>query len=114
MHFYWSQLFDIWQTLTGRIWPTTVVQAEGLVVTFLCQFPTADSAIEWQIHGTSWHNVNTGGGQIRREGRCNDTEALIIPALPQFNGTSIVCILYIIEPNGAVAFIESAPAQLII
>ena len=91
-----------------------VVQAEGLDAIFLCQLPIAGRAIEWQINGTSWHNVNTGGGQIRREGRGNNTEALIIPALPQFNETSIVCILYIIEPNGTVDFIESTPALLIV
>ena len=107
-------MFDLWQTLTGSISPTKVVQAEGLDAAFLCQLPTTGSAIEWHINRTSLHNVNADGGQIRKEGRGNDTEALIIPALPQFNGTSIVCILYIIEPNGAVAFIESAPAQLII
>ena len=55
-------------------------QAEGLDATFLCQLPTAGIAIEWQINGTSFHSVNAGEGQVRREGR-GDTEALIIPAL---------------------------------
>ena len=60
--------------------PTTVVQAEGLDAIFLCQLPTAGhgSAIEWQINGTSWHNVNTVEHPIRREGRGNDTEALCV------------------------------------
>ena len=83
----------------------------------MCQFPTAGSSIEWQISGTSYRSVNAGEGQIRREGRGNNTEALIIPALPQFNGTNIVCILYTIiitEPNGTITFTESAPAQIII
>ena len=75
---------------------------------------TDSGSIEWQINGTSLRNVNTGEGQIRREGHGEATEALIISALPQFNGTSVVCILYIIEPNGTVAFIESTPALLII
>ena len=108
-------MFDLWQTLTGSISPITVVQAEGLdAILFLCQLPTAGITIEWQVNENSLRDVNAGEGQIRREGRGNDTETLIIPALPQFNGMSIVCTLYIIEPNGAVAFIESAPAQLII
>ena len=107
-------MFDLWQTLTGSISPTTAVQAEELDAIFLCQLPTAGSAIEWQINRTSLHNVNTGEGLIRREGRGNNTEAVIIPALPQFNGTSIVCILYIIEPNGTWDFIESTPALLIV
>ena len=109
-------LFDLWGTIAGSISPTTVVQAEGLDATFLCQLPTAGIVIVWQINRTSLHNVNAGGGQIRKEGRGHDTEALIIPALPQFNGTSIVCILYniITEPNGTITFTESAPAQLII
>ena len=101
--------------IVGSISPITVVQAEGLDATFLYQLPTAGITIEWQISGTSYRNVNAGGGQIRREGRGNNTEALIIPALPQFNGTSIVCILYIIEPNNGTAdFIESTPALLIV
>ena len=100
--------------LSGSILPATVVQAEGLDATFLCQLPTDSGSIEWQINGTSLHNVNTGEGQIIKEGRGEETEALIIPALPQFNGTSVACILYIIESNGTVVFIESAPAMLII
>ena len=75
----------------------------------------AGSSIEWHINGTSFRSVNAGEGLIRREGRGNNTEALIIAALPQFNGTSIVCILYIIEPNNGTAdFIESTPALLIV
>ena len=107
-------LFDLWETIAGSISPTTVVQAEGLDATFLCQVPTDSSSIEWQINGISLRNVNAGGGQIRREGRGNNTEALIIPSLPQFNGTSIVCILYIIGLNGTANFIESTPALLIV
>ena len=70
-------MFDLWQTLTGSISPTTVVQAEGLDAISLCQFPTAGSAIEGQINGTSLHNVNASGVQIRREGCGNDTELLL-------------------------------------
>ena len=58
--------------------------------------------------------MNVGEGQITTEGRGEATEALIISALPQFNGTSVVCILYIIEPNGTVVLIESASAMLVI
>ena len=94
--------------------PATVVQAEGLDATFLCQLPGSNSTIEWQINRTSLHNVNISGGQVRRQGRGEETEALIITALPQFNGTSIVCILYIIDTNGTVTFIDSKPALLVV
>ena len=102
--------------IVGSISPTTVVQAEGLDATFLCQLPTGGITIEWQINRTSFRSVNASEHPIRKEGRGNDTEALIIPALPQFNGTSIVCILYIIELNGTADFIESitTPALLIV
>ena len=105
-------LFDL--ILSGSILPDTVVQAEGVDATFLCQLPSNDGAIEWQINGTSLRNSNAGEGQITREGRGEATEALIISALPQFNGTSVVCILYIIEPNRTVVFTESASAMLIV
>ena len=94
--------------------PATVVQAEGLDTTFLCQLPANHGSIEWQINGTSLRNVNISGSQIRREGRGEATEALIISALPQFNGTSVVCILYIIETNGTMTFTESKPALLFV
>ena len=82
--------------------------------TFLCQLLAGSGAIEWQINGTPLHNVNISNGQIQREGRGEATEALIIPALPQFNGTSVVCILYIIDTNGTVTFAESKPALLFV
>ena len=100
--------------ISGSIFPVTVVQAEGLDAIFLCQPPTNAGSIEWLINGTSFHNVNASAGQIRKQGRGEETEALIIPALVQFNQTSDMCILYIIEPNGTVAFIESSPAMLIV
>ena len=93
---------------------TFLVQAEGLDATFLCQLPTTSGAIEWQINGFSLCNVNISGSQIRRQGHGEATEALIISALPQFNGTSVVCILYIIEANGTGTFIESKPALLFV
>ena len=80
--------------------------------TFLCQLPTNSGSIEWQINGTSLRNVNVSEGHIRKEGRGDSTEALIITALAQFNRISIVCILYIIEPNGTAEVIESTPAIL--
>ena len=82
--------------------------------TFLCQLPANYGSIEWQINGTSLCNVNISGGQKQREGRGEGTEALIISVLPQFNGTSVVCILYIIETNGTVTFIKSTPALLVV
>lgn len=94
--------------------PATVVRAEGLDATFLCQLPYSDGAIEWHINGTSLRNVNGSEVQIRKEGCGDSTEALIIPALARFNGMSVACMLYIIEPNGTVAFIESAQAMLIV
>ena len=93
----------------------TVVQAEGLDATFLCQLPTFNGgAIEWQINRTSLRNWNACVGLIKREDRGEATEALIIRALTQFNGTSITCILYIIEPIGTVEFIESTPVILFV
>ena len=94
--------------------PATVVQAEGVDATFLCQLQANYGSIEWQINGTSLRNVNISGDQIRRQGRGEETKALIISALPQFNGTSVVCILYIIETNGTVTFTESKPALLFV
>ena len=94
--------------------PATVVQAEGLDATFLCQLPGSSSTIEWQINGTSFRNVNISGSQIRKQGRGEATEALIISALPQFNGTRVVCILYIIDTNGTGTFAESKPALLFV
>ena len=94
--------------------PATVVQAEGLDATFFCQLPASSGAVEWQINGTSFRNVNISGSQIRRQGRGEATEALIVTALPQFNGTSVVCILYIIDTNGTVTFAESKPALLLV
>ena len=114
MHTILPELLDLYLVLcTGSILPATVVQAEGLDATFFCQLPTDNGSIEWQINETSLCNVNTGEGQIR-EGHGEATEALTISALSQFNGTSVVCILYIIEPNGTVEFIESTPALLIV
>ena len=91
--------------------PATVVQAEGLDATFLCQLPANYGSIEWQINGTSLRNVSISDGQIQREGRGEETEALIISALPQLNGTRVVCILYILE---TVTFIDSKPALLLV
>ena len=51
-------------------------------------------------------------GEIRKEGRGEGTEALIITALAKFNGTIVVCALYITEPNGTHMFHESTPATL--
>ena len=100
--------------LSGSILPTTVVQAEGLDATFLCQLLAGTGAIERQINGTPLHYVNISDGQIQRERRGEEIEALIVSALPQLNGTSVLCILYIIETNGTVTFIDSKPALLLI
>ena len=83
----------------GYVCPDNVVQAEGLNATFLCQHPTDSGTIEWIINGTRFRGVS-GDDMIVIEGHANATEAVKIRALPQFNGTKVVCALYIIEPNG--------------
>ena len=92
--------------------PADVVQAEGLNGTFLCQLPTDSGSIEWQTNGVSLRNSNATEAAIIREGRGESTEALVIPAIPNYNGSSVVCILYIIQPNGTDMFIDSTPATL--
>ena len=51
-------------SISGSILPATVVQAEGLDATFLCQLPASNGAIEWQVNGTSLRNMNYSGGWI--------------------------------------------------
>ena len=46
------------------------------------------------------------------EGPGNGIERLKMRALPQFNGTEMVCVLYIIEPNETVTVDRSTPATL--
>ena len=93
-------------------WPADVVQAEGLDATFLCQHPTNSGSIEWLINGTSMRNINAEEIAISR-GRLGDsTETLAISAISQYNGSSVVCTLYIIEPNGTAMVIDSTPATL--
>ena len=88
-----------------------VTQALGLDATFLCQHPTDSGTIEWIINGTRFRGASSNG-MIVIEGRGNATEGLKIRALPQFNGTELVCVLYIIEPNGTVTVDRSTPATL--
>ena len=95
----------------GFVRPVNVVQAEGLNATFLCQHPTDSGTIEWIINGTTFRRVSNVD-MIRIEGRGNSTEALIMRAVPQFNETEVVCVLYIIEPNGTVTVDRSTPATL--
>ena len=66
----------------------------------LYQHPTYSGSIEWLINGTRLRNFNAGEAAIRREGHGETTEVLIIPAISQFNGLSVVCTIYIIETNG--------------
>ena len=49
---------------------------------------------------------------IRIEGHGNSTEALTIRALPQFNETEVVCVLYIFDLNGTVTVDKSSPVTL--
>ena len=99
----------------GSQWPADVVQAEGFDAIFLCQLPNINGvSIEWQINGTSWLKFNDSvNGPIRREGRGNNTEALIIPATPHFNKSWVVCTMYIIGVNQT-DFIDSSPATLVV
>ena len=46
------------------------------------------------------------------EGHGNGTEGLRMRALPQFNGNEVVCVLYIIDPNGTDTVDRSTPATL--
>ena len=88
-----------------------IVQAEGLNATFYCQLPNNYyGSIEWKINGTTFRNINTS--EIVRQGRGEETEVLIIHALPQLNKTGVVCELYTINENGTVMFIESTRATL--
>ena len=81
-----------------------VAQAEGLNATFYCQLPK-NGSIEWKINGTSFRDINTS--KIVKQGRGEETEVVIIHALPQLNKTGLVCELYTINENGTVMFIES-------
>ena len=49
---------------------------------------------------------------IRIEGRGDSTEALIISAFSKFNGTKVVCVLFIIEHNGTATVDRSTSATL--
>ena len=100
-------------SLGVRIRPVHMVQAKGLNATFLCQHPTDSGTIEWIINGTTFRRASNGD-MIRIEGRGNSTEALIMRAVPQFNETEVVCVLFIIEPNGNATVDRSTPATLTI
>ena len=93
-------------------WPADVVQAEGLDATFLCQHPSTSGSIGWLINRTSLRNFNAEGVVFVIAGLGNSTETLAIPAISQYNGSSVVCTLYIIEPNGTAMIIDSTPATL--
>ena len=99
----------------GSQWPADVVQAKGLDAIFLCQLPNYGISIEWQINETPLRNYNSSANDlIRREGRGNNTEALVIPATPHLNESSVLCIMYIIGANQTAEFIKSTPATLVI
>ena len=79
--------------------------------TLFCQHPADSGIIEWIINGTRFRGVSSNG-TIVIVGHGNATESLKMRALPQFNGTEVVCVLYIIEPNGTVTVDRSTPATL--
>ena len=93
--------------------PSNVVQAQGLAAEFLCQHPTDSGTMQWLINGTLFRYVSNDAF-IRIESRGNSTKALIIRALPQYNGTEVVCVLYIVEPNGTLTVDRSTLVTLII
>ena len=97
--------------MLGCIRPADVTQALGLDATFLCQHPTDSGTIEWIINGTRFRGAFSNG-MIVIEGHGNATEGLKMRALPQLNGTKVVCVLYILEPNGTVTVDRSIPATL--
>lgn len=82
-----------------------MVQAEGVDAVFSCHHPTDSGTIEWQINGTSFRNFNSS--LIRKKGRGNGTEVLIITALSGFNETSIDCIKYITVNGNATQELET-------
>ena len=64
---------------------------------FLCQHPTDTGTIEWIINGTRFRGASSYSNfMIVIEGHGNATKGLKMRALPQFNGTKVVCVLYII------------------
>ena len=97
--------------MLGYIRPVSVVQVLGLNTAFLCQHPTHSGTIEWIINGIIFGGVSNDD-KIRIEGCGNSTEALIMRTVPQFNETEVVCVLFIIEPNGTVTVDKSTPATL--
>ena len=95
----------------GFVRPANITQALGLNATFLCQHPTDSGTIKWIINGTRFRGTSSNG-MIVIEGHGNATEGLRMRALPQLNGTEVVCVLYIIDPNGTVTVDRSTPATL--
>ena len=89
-----------------------MTQALGLNATFLCQHPTDSGTIEWiiKLNGTRFRKASNNV-MIMIEGCGNATERLRMRALPQLNGTEVVCVLYIIDPNGMVTVDRSTPAS---
>ena len=77
-------------------YPVSVIQAQGLNAKFLCQHPTDSGTIQWLINGTLFRNVSNEDF-IRIKGRGNSTKALIMRAIPQYNNTEVVCVLYTTE-----------------
>ena len=73
-----------------------MTQALGLDARFLCQHPTDTGTIEWIINGTRFRGASSySNSMIVIEAHGNATEGLKMRTLPQFNGTKVVCLLYI-------------------
>ena len=96
--------------------PTSVIQAEGLVATFLCQYPQADNII-WRVNGTGLNQLNSKPGEIVSTGftvlgdgmgGSINTAVLNITALSSCNGTEIRCRAILL--NGTIEL--SSPANL--
>ena len=84
--------------------PTSVTQAEGLVATFLCQYPQAVD-INWRVNGTGINQLNSNPGDIDPGfislsdgmGGSINTATLNIIALSSFNHTEVRCLVSLLN-----------------
>ena len=89
--------------------PTSVIQAEGVTATFLCQYPQA-AGINWVVNGTALNQLHLIGvvdSSISLNNDINDTiitETLNITSFPSYNGTEVQCLATLL--NGTVATTE--------
>ena len=70
-----------------------MIQAEGVVATFLCQHPQADN-INWRLNGTGLNRLNPRPSGIR-VGEIGDL--LNITALSGYNNTEVRCVALLLN-----------------